>query len=320
MRLVRLTCVFFMLVLSCAAQKKRVAVFDFEYGTVQSSVAAVFGNNQDVGKGISDMLVQKLVQSGKYSVIERKALDKLLAEQNFSNSERADPASAARIGKMLGVDAIIVGSITKFGRDDKSTSLGGVGFGRGPFGLGGAKVKSAKAVCGISARLVDTSTGEILAAVTGNGESKRSGTSLIGAGAGSGGGGGGFVDMSSSNFAETILGEAVLQAVDSTATQLNGQAGSLPTRKVEVSGLVADVSGKTIIINVGSKTGLKIGDRLEISHAGRTIKDPATGKVLKTITSKIGDATVTEIDPDSATATFAGDTLPKVGDVARTPQ
>ena len=126
--------------------------------------------------------------------------------------------------------------------------------------------------------------------------------------------------MSSSNFAETILGEAVLQAVDLTATQLSGQASSLPTRKVEVTGLVADVSGKTIILNVGSKTGLKVGDKLEISHAGRTIKDPATGKVLKTITSKIGDATITEIDADSATAAFAGDTLPKVGDVAKTPQ
>ena len=320
MRWVRLTCVFFLLVLTCAAQKKRVAVFDFDYGTVQSSVAAVFGNNQDVGKGISDMLVQRLVQGGKYSVIERKALDKILAEQNFSNSERADPASAAKIGKMLGVDAIIVGSITKFGRDDHSTGVGGFGVGRGPFGIGGAKVKSSKAVCGISARLVDTTTGEILAAVTGDGESKRSGTSLLGAGGGSGGAGGGFLDMTSSNFAETILGEAVIQAVTTTATQLDASAASLPTRKVEVYGLVADVSGKTLIINVGSKTGLKVGDKLEISHAGRQIKDPATGKVLKTITTKIGEATVTEIDADSATATFSGDTLPKVGDVAKTPQ
>ena len=317
---IRLVCVFFMLVLSCAAQKKRVAVFDFDYGTVHANVAAIFGTDQDVGKGISDMLVQRLVQSGKYSVIERKALDKILAEQNFSNSERADASTAAKIGRILGVDAIIVGSITKFGRDDKSTSVGGVGFGRGPFGLGGAKVKQAKAVCGITARLVDTTTGEILAAVTGDGESKRSGTSLLGAGGGSGGGGGGFFDMSSSNFAETIIGEAVIQAVTTTATQLDASAANLPTRKVEVSALVADVSGKTLILNVGSRTGLKVGDKLEISRAVRTVKDPTSGKVLRTITNKIGEATVTEIDADSATVAFVGDTPPKVGDVAKTPQ
>ena len=104
---IRLVCVFFMLVLSCAAQKKRVAVFDFDYGTVHANVAAIFGTDQDVGKGISDMLVQRLVQSGKYSVIERKALDKILAEQNFSNSERADASKAAKNGHILGVDEII---------------------------------------------------------------------------------------------------------------------------------------------------------------------------------------------------------------------
>ena len=79
----------------------------------------------DVGKGIADMLVDRLVNDGTYSVIERKMLDKLIAEQNFSNSDRADPSSAARIGKLLGVNAIIVGSITQFGRDDKNTKIGG---------------------------------------------------------------------------------------------------------------------------------------------------------------------------------------------------
>src|SRR5256714_1412949 len=207
-RLVRFVCVIALALASLsspAQQKKRVAVMDFDYGTVQSAVSAIWGSNQDVGKGIADLLVQKLVQDGKYSVIERKALDKILAEQNFGNSNRADSSTAAKIGKMLGVDAIIIGSITQFGRDDKSTG-------------------------------------------------------------------------------------------------------------------VADVSGNTLILNAGSKSGLKVGDRLEISRAGRTIKDPATGKVLKTITSKIGDATVTEVDADSATVSFAGSGAAKVGDVARTPQ
>ncbi len=176
-RMIRLVCVVSLLIVTCAAQqpprKKRVAVMDFEYGTVKSAVAAVFGTDQDVGKGISDMLVQKLVQEGKYSVIERKALDKILAEQNFSNSDRADSSTAAKIGKILGVDAIIIGSITQFGRDDKNTTVGGGGIGgiTGRFGVGGVQKREAKAVCNITARMVDTTTGEILAAVTGSGQS-----------------------------------------------------------------------------------------------------------------------------------------------------
>lgn len=320
-RHVRLVCTLFLLAASCAAQdnRKRVAVLDFDYGTVRSSVAAIWGTDQDVGKGITDLLVQKLVEDGKYRVIERKALDKILAEQNFSNSDRADPSTAARIGKVLGVDAIIIGSITKFGRDDKTTTVGGGGLGLGKFGVGGVQKRDAKAVCGITARMVDTSTAEILAAVTGEGESKRGGASLVGAGGGGGGAGGGAFDMSSKNFGQTILGEAVSAAVSSTGDQLDAKADALPTRKVEVSGLVADVSGNVLIINVGRNAGLQVGDKLEISRAVRTVKDPATGKVLKTITSKIGDATVTDVDASSATLNFNGSGPAKVGDVAKTP-
>ena len=113
----------------------------------------------------------------------------MLKEQNFSNSDRADSTSAAKIGAILGVDAIITGSITKFGSDDSSTGLGGFGRTLGGFGMGGIKLKNAKAVVGISARIIDVNTAEILAAVTGNGESKRKGASLAGAG------GGGFLLM-----------------------------------------------------------------------------------------------------------------------------
>ena len=90
-------------------RKKRVAIFDFDYATVHRDIYALFGSDVDVGKGISDLLVKNLVTDGSYSVIERKAMDKIMAEQNFSNSDRADPSSAAKIGKLLGVNAIIIG-------------------------------------------------------------------------------------------------------------------------------------------------------------------------------------------------------------------
>src|SRR6185295_13186059 len=194
--------------LLCAQDKKRVPVMNFEYGTVSTSVAQIFGTNMDIGKGIADMLVDRLVNDGTYSIIERKALDKIMAEQNFSNSDRADPNSAAKIGKLLGVSAIIVGSITQFGRDDKSTKIGAGGFGAGRFGIGGIGKNEAKAVVEVTARMVDVNTGEILASAPGKGESTRGGTTLLGAGGSGGSGGGGAFDMSSKNFGATIIGEA----------------------------------------------------------------------------------------------------------------
>lgn len=294
--------------------KRRVAVMSFEYGTVMSSVQAIFGTNQDVGRGISDLLVMKLVNDGKYSVIERAALEKVLGEQNFSNSNRADSSTAAKIGKVLGVDMIIIGSITQFGRDDKKTTVGGGGFGLGKIGLGGVQSRNSKAVVAVTARMIDTSTAEILAVAEGNGESARGGTTLVGGGAGGGGGGGGAFDMSSSNFGATILGEAVHKAVDSLGQQLDDKAAAMPTHKVEISGLVADVSGNSLVLNVGSKSGVRVGDVLQISRVVRTVKDPATGKVIKSITNKIGDGKVTEVDENSATVIFTGDGVAKVGD------
>src|SRR5713226_1346534 len=136
------------------ARKKRVAVIDFEYGTVQSSVRSLFGADIDVGKGICDLLVKGLVKDGTYTVIERRILDKILAEQNFSTSDRANPATAAKIGKILGVDALIVGSITQFGNETKDTKIGGAGGGLGGFGIGGFGKKKSKAIVSIDARLV----------------------------------------------------------------------------------------------------------------------------------------------------------------------
>ena len=303
-----------------AQDKKRVAVMNFEYGTVSTSVAQIFGNNQDVGKGIADMLVDRLVNDGKYSVIERKALDKLIAEQNFSNSDRVDATSAAKIGRILGVSAIITGSITQFGRDDKHQGVGGGGYGLGKFGLGGVGKNDSKAVVNVTAKLIDINTAEILAVATGSGESKRSGFKLGGGGGGWSGGGGGQVDMGSSNFAESILGEAVNSAVANLGQQLDDKAESLPTVKVEVSGLVADATGNTLIMNVGTKAGVKVGDHLGVYRKGKEIRDPATGKVLKTIETRLGDVTITEADETSATGTYSGSAPSKVGDAVHTVQ
>ncbi|HUY13818.1 MAG TPA: CsgG/HfaB family protein [Terriglobia bacterium] len=305
-----------------AQQKKRVAVMNFDYGTVQSYVASIFGADQDVGKGISDLLVDRLVKGGTYSVIERSALDKILAEQNFSNSDRADPSSAAKIGKILGVDAIIIGSITQFGRDDQSKTIGGGAIGglTGRFGIGGVQRRKAKAVVGISARVIDTSTAEILAVATGKGESTRSGTSLVGAGGGGGNAGGGGYDMSSKNFADTLLGEAVSQAVDSVAQQLDQSASNLPTHVVVISGLVADVSGNTLILNVGSSAGVQMGEELNVARKVRDIRDPATGKIIKTVVNTLGAVRITQLDVSSSTGTFTGSGSPKVGDTVKSSQ
>ena len=306
-----------------AQEKKRVAVMNFDYGTVRSAVATIFGTDQDVGKGITDLLVDKLVSDGTYRVIERAALDKILAEQNFSNSDRADANTAAKIARILGVDTIIIGSITQFGRDDKSTNVGGGALGgvTGRFGIGGVRKSQSTAVVQITARMIDTSTAEILASASGKGESSRSGTGLLGAGGSGAGAGGGGMDMKSSNFGATILGEATNKAVADLAQQLDAKAGALPTNVVQISGLVADAAPDgTVIINVGSKGGVRVGDKLDIRRKVREVRDPGTGKVIRSIEDSVGSIVITEVDEASAVGKFTGPASAKVGDTVSSPK
>lgn len=299
-------------------RKKRVAIFDFDYATVQTASAAAFGTNVDVGKGITDLLVKYLVQDGTYSVIERQVLDKILAEQNFSNSDRANPNSAAKIGKLLGVDAIIVGAVTQFGNDTKNTNVGGGGGGFGGFGIGGFSHKNTKAIVNIDARIVDIDTAEILGVAEGHGESSRSSTGLLGGGGHWGGWGGGNVDFGNSDFQQTILGEAVKKSVEQLSTGLVADNTKLQVRTIIVSGLVAAVDGGQIVLNVGGKAGLKVGDQLTVERITREIKDPATGAVIRRMTSPVGVVRVTDVDDVSAVAAPVSGAGFKVGDAVKT--
>ena len=298
--------------------RHRIAVLDFNYATVMTTSEAVFGSNQDIGKGISDMLIDRLTNDGKYRVIERNALNKVLAEQNFSNSNRADNSTAAKIGHVLGVDAIITGDITQFGRDDQNKNLGGVLGKWDKYGLGNVNTQKSKAVVAITARMIDVNTGEILASVSGKGESTRSGTNLLGAGGGGGTYGGGAGGMNSSNFAQTIIGEAVTQAVTQLAQGLEQKSANLPVaHAAPVAGLVADVSTNDIIINVGSQAGVKVGDTLMVTRVSRVIKDPATGQPLRSIEDQVGQIKITSVDATSAVGTFSGQGSPKTGDAVK---
>ncbi|MES2219566.1 MAG: CsgG/HfaB family protein [Acidobacteriota bacterium] len=312
------------LVAQRAPVRHRVAVLDFGYATVMTTSQAVFGTNVDIGKGISEMLIDKMLNDGTYRIIERNAIDKIMNEQNFSNSNRVDPATVAKIGHILGVDAVITGDITQFGRDDQNRNYGASAVGAWTHGaLGGVGKHNSKAVVAITVRMIDASTGEILASVNGKGESSRSGTSLLGAGYSGGSGAAAGIDMTSSNFAQTIIGEATTAAVAQVAQGLDADSSKLPTAPppaaVVVSGLIADASTPDIIVNVGSQAGLKVGDKLVVSRVVRVVKDPATGKPLRSIEDSVGQLTITSVDATSAVGSFSGSGAPRIGDTVKTP-
>jgi curli biogenesis system outer membrane secretion channel CsgG len=137
---------------SASAQSERpmVAVMDFDYSAVNNWWSGVWGT-YDIGKGVADQVVDELINESDFRVIERKRIDTVLAEQDFQASDRADPHTQAKMGRILGVRFIIAGSITKFNTSDKQYSAGGIV--KGPLGRFG--LKKSKSEVQLNARVIE---------------------------------------------------------------------------------------------------------------------------------------------------------------------
>lgn len=189
------------------ADTPTVAIMEFDFAAVHQWWAVEL----EVGRGIADLITDGLVNDGAYRVIERRFLASILAEQELAaGKERSDPSPAnlTRAGKLVGAQYLIVGSVTGFGTENQTAGGAGALVGR-VFGGGLLGLEKGKAVVSISARLVDATTGVVVASVTGEATSSRTG--LLLGGLGSRGFGG--VSLQSSGFRETILGEATERAV-----------------------------------------------------------------------------------------------------------
>lgn len=87
-----------------------------------------------------------------------------------------------------------------------------------------------------------------------------------------------------------------------------------PAAPAVLDGLVADVNGKTLILNVGKSNGVQVGDKLKIGRTTKEIKDPATGNVLRKVDTPLGTVTITEVEDASSEGTYSGLSGVKVGD------
>jgi len=81
---------------------------------------------------LTDRLTTKLISIGKYQVVERNNMDKILKEQKFQNSGCTDSECAVEIGQLLNTDYIVMGSVNKFGSTwTLDARLIDVGLGKG---------------------------------------------------------------------------------------------------------------------------------------------------------------------------------------------
>jgi len=138
--------------------KARVAVADFDV-----KAAKAYG---EIGSGLREMLVTALMNSNRFSVLERQALGAVMQEQELAVSGAAQQgAGGPQRGKIKTADIIVTAAVTEF-EPNASGGMAGIGGGGGIASgvlgglLGAAMNKSHMA---LDLRIVDTSTSEVLA-------------------------------------------------------------------------------------------------------------------------------------------------------------
>jgi len=149
------------------------------------------------------------------------------------------------------------------------------------------------------------------------GQSMRTSKSFAGFGMGSGGFGFGGMDFTTSGFLETIIGEATDASISQLSKDLIAANRAVGVRRRAVDGLVAHVKGSSVVLNVGSKAGVHAGDVLAVERVTEVVRDPATGEVIRRLTSKVGELRVTQSDELSSECEVMGGVEVRVGDVVR---
>lgn len=91
---------------SAEFSRTKIAVLDFQLQGEEF-------DNKDMGNIVAEWFTTAMVREGRFDVIERRMLEKILGEQKLALSGVVDAESATQIGKLLGVKVIISGSVMK---------------------------------------------------------------------------------------------------------------------------------------------------------------------------------------------------------------
>jgi len=139
--------------------KVRIAVADFDVKAAKAT--------GEIGSGLREMLVTALINSSRFSVVERQALGAVMQEQELAASGAAQQgAGGAERGKIKTADIIITAAVTEFEPQASGGSAGIGGGGSVASGILGGLIGASlnKSHMALDIRIVDTSTSEVLAA------------------------------------------------------------------------------------------------------------------------------------------------------------
>ena len=194
-------------------------------------------HDDPLGKQVTDLMSKGLTETGAYLVFERPDISRLQAESKLTDTKL----------NLIGVDALIIGSLTEFGRK----TLGETGF--------ASSSKKQVAFAKVDIRVVDANTGHVFFATSGAGESSTETASTFGFG-------------SRAGYDGTLNDAAIRQAVSDAISRMSVEMSSRPWQTY-----ILKSEGNRVFIGGGKSQGLKPGMLFSVQTQGEKIKSPQTG-------------------------------------------
>lgn len=221
--------------------------------------------NNPVEKQAADILATKLAGTGKFILIERQDLDKVMNEGKIAEVNY----------QKVGADYLIIGSVTEFGRsttgDEKAFS----------------KTKTQKVNAGVSIRLVDVSTGQIIYAEEAKGEAETSAKQTMGLG-------------KSADYDASLDDKAISAAISKLVENIMNKCMDRPWKSYFLS-----AEDDTYIISGGASQGLSAGDSYSVFQKGKTTKNPQTGMLIELPGKIVGKLKVVSTGGDTVESEYA---------------
>ena len=232
--------------------KRKVAIGRFSNETRYGRSFQTDATLDPLGKQASDIMATKLVASKKFLVFERPDLSKVMDEQKRNGVTTG----------LIGVDTLIFGSVTEFGR----STTGKSGF------LSATKVQTARAK--VDVRLVDARTGQAFFSASGTGEATTESGQVAGFG-------------SKADYDATLNDRAIAAAISDVQSAL---ISKLEERQWRTDILKSD--GRQVYMSGGEKQGLKVGDVFAIVREGEKVTSAQSGFQITLPGSTVGTVRV----------------------------
>jgi curli biogenesis system outer membrane secretion channel CsgG len=239
--------------------KRKVAIARFTNETAYGRSFLVDKDQNPIGKQALDILSKKLLDTGKFLILERADLAKINEELSITNSGQLKNQA----------DYLVLGSVTEFGRKTE----GDVGI--------FSRTKKQTAYAKVTIRLVDVSTGQIIYAEDGAGEAFSQVGTVMGVGA-------------RADYDSTLNDKALDVAITNLSSRIIENLLERPWRSYVLS-----FSDGSYVIAGGVKQGLNSGDVFDVIASGKRVKNPQTGMEITLPGKQVGQLRITDFAGDT---------------------